>query len=203
MSFNEHYSINSEHYDDIPDAILQGEKTILEFGPATGINHLISRHRDFFIDNNNAGRYLGIDIIPYKERYLTIEKGDIRDFETDKRFDIVLALHVLEHIEISDWPHVIEKLTSWVALGGYLIIGTPHKEFQNITGLHLVLRITPETIKQYLPDSEVSFFKTRYHFAEDGARFSWALLRYIWRQLKRHPYVKTTVRILAIWRNEE
>jgi len=194
------YSICPAHYNDIPEDLLQGEKKILEFGPATGLNHLISVHRDFFIENNKARRYLGIDLEPYEDHYLTIEQGDIRHFQTDQKFDIVLALHVIEHIELEYWASVLERLCSFVAPEGYLILGTPHNEPPNTSEQHLVSRITPTTFLDFLPDAEITKFKTGYSFAEDGARFAWALLRYIKRWFTRHSYVIQTTRLLVVWK---
>jgi len=197
------YYISPAHYNDISEDVLQGSKTILEFGPATGLNHLISIHRDFFIKNNKAGRYLGIDLEPYEERYFNIQQGDIRYFQTDQKFDIVLALHVIEHIEFDQWASVLEKLCSFVASGGYLILGTPHNEPPNTTELHLVWRITPTTFLDFLPDAEFKEVRNKYPFAEDGARFAWALLRFIKRWLTRHPYVRPYARLLVVWKKED
>lgn len=196
------FSISPAHYNDISIDILQGNKTILEFGPANGLNHLISRHSEFFIKNNKVGRYLGIDLEPYEDRYLTIEQGDIRHFQTDQKFDIVLALHVIEHIELEHWASVLERLCSFVALGGYLILGTPCNEPPNTSEQHLVSRITPATFLDFLPDAEITKVRTKYSFAEDGARFAWALLRFIKRWLTNHPYVRPYGRLLVVWKKE-
>lgn len=199
---HETYSISPAHYDDIPEDLLQGNKTILEFGPATGINHLISRHSEFFIRNNKAGRYLGIDLEPYVDRYLTIEQGDIRHYHTEQQSDVVLALHVLEHIELDLWPDVLQRLCSFVAPGGHLFIGTPHNEPPDTSEQHLVSRISPATFLDLLPDAEVRKVRTKYSFSEDGARFAWALLRYAKRWLTRHPYVRRYGRLLVTWHKE-
>lgn len=201
-TFDEHYSISPSHYNDIPDAILQGEKTILEFGPATGINHLISKHRRFFIDNNADGRYLGVEIIPYNEQYLNIIQGDMLEFKTDHKWDIIIALHVLEHVELRHWPRLLKRMKSWLSPYGHLIIGVPHNEPPGMSDLHLVSRITPDLIRNYLPDAKITKVNTKYDFAEDGARFAWALLRYIKRWLTRHPYIRRHARLLVIWRNK-
>ena len=198
----DNYSISGAHYDDIPQHILQGEKTVLEFGCATGLNHLISVHRSFFIENNKSGRYLGIELFEYDEKYLNIEHGDIRTFDTSLQYDIVIALHVLEHIEFEDWEIVIPRLCSFVKEGGYLIIGTPDDEPLGASEGHLVSNITPSTFKEFLTDCEVLQIRNKYPFAEDGARFAWALLRYAKRWITRHPYVRPYSRLVVLWKRE-
>ena len=195
------YSISPAHYNDIPDALLQGDKTILEFGCATGINQIISKHRDFFLQNDREGRYLGVDLEPYDEHYLTIEQGDIRHFQTDKTFDVVLALHVLEHIELKHWPRVFDRLMGWVAPDGVLIVGMPNNEPDNSDEYHMVFGITSTMLQHYMPDAEIHEIATPFKFSEDGAPFLWALLRYIKRYVTGHPYVRQSARLLAIWRN--
>lgn len=197
------FSISGMHYDDIPKHIMQGEKSILEFGCANGLNHLISVHREFFIDNNKAGRYLGIDPFRYEEQYLNIELGDIRTFNTDSKYDVVIALHVLEHIEFEEWGRVIPRLCSFVKEGGYLIIGTPKDEPEGANEGHLVSNITPDTFREFLSNYEVLQIRNKYSFAEDGARFAWALLRYAKRWITRHPYVRPYSRLVVLWRRTE
>ena len=197
------FQISASHYNDIPKHILQGEKSILEFGCATGLNQLIGDNRSFFIDNNRAGRYLGIDLFQYDEKYLNIEYGDIRTFDTALEYDVVIALHVLEHIEFEEWKHVIPRLCSFVKEGGYLIIGTPDNEPDGMDNGHLVSNITPSTFKGFLADCEVLQIRNKYPFAEDGARFAWALLRYAKRWITRHPYVRPYSRLVVIWKRTD
>ena len=197
------YKVYPRHYDDIPDDIMQGAKKILEFGPATGINQLASRHRDFFIENNTAGRYLGIDTKMYEERYLNIEQGDIRTFDTKEQYDIILALHVFEHIDLSHWYPTFRRLRDVVAHGGYLIVGVPCDEpaEESSNEGHVVFNITRELLAQYLPGAEIREIRN-YRFHEDGARFLWALSRFVRRWLTRHPTVTKRSRLLAVWRTE-
>lgn len=148
---------HSLHYDDIPESLLTGKKTILEFGSSNGLNQLISRHREFFIENNKAGRYTGFDIRNFKDVYLNIKRGDIRTYEPDCRYDLVLALHVLEHISLDLWEKVIQHLRAAVALNGALIIGVPNKEPQpdHKNTNHKVFNITPSMLLEYIPNSEI------------------------------------------------
>lgn len=197
------FCISASHYNDIPKHILQGEKSILEFGCATGLNQIIGVHRSFFIENNKAGRYLGIDLGQYDEKYLNIELGDIRTFGTDSKFDVVIALHVLEHIEFEEWTRVIPRLCSFLKNGGWLIIGTPDSEPDGADEAHLVSNITPSTFKEFLTDCEFLQIRNKYPFDEDGARFAWAVLRYVKRWVTRHPYVRPYSRLVVLWRRTE
>lgn len=197
------YSISPAHYNDIPDDILQGEKTVLEFGCASGINLLISRHRDFFIKNNKEGRYLGVDLEPPDDLYLNIQQGDIRDYSTDIEYDVVIALHVLEHIDIKYWAETVDRLKSFVAHNGYLIIGTPNDEPDGTHEGHLVCNITADMLRKYLRGGDVREIKTPFKFNENGAGFAWSLLRYMKRRLTGHAYVRRAGRLLAIWQKVE
>lgn len=196
------FSISPAHYNDIPQGILEGDKTILEFGCANGLNQLICNYRDFFIENNRKGNYLGVDLFDYREEYLEIVVGDIRSFDYPDTFDIVLALHVLEHIEFKYWKETIDRLKQYVAPQGYLIIGTPSDEPAGTNEGHIVFNITPDTFFEFLPTAEITKIKKAPAFISDGESFGWALLRYVKRRITRHPYVRRYHRLLVIWRNE-
>ena len=197
------YRISPQHYNDVPDDIMQGDLKVLEFGSATGINQLASRHRDFFVRNNAAGRYLGIDTRMYCEQYLNIEQGDIRIFDTGEKFNIVLALHVMEHIEIHHWRRVFAKLGRMLVDGGLLIVGVPCDECAEEASNeeHVVFNITRELLEQYLPGADIREIHN-YRFHEDGARFRWALVRFVKRWLLGHPMVSMIPRLLAVWKKE-
>ena len=195
---------NGLHYDDIPDRLMQGEKTILELGASNGLSQHICRHREFFIANNNAGRYHGIDIRDFQHCYLNIVRGDIRTYEPEQKYDLVLALHVLEHIDLSYWESVISRLLSAVAPRGFLVIGVPNREpeVNHPYTDHRVFNITSDMMRRYLPDAIISTLPNPFPFANDGVSFGWALLRYLKRRLVRDPAIRRYNRMLAIWRNQ-
>lgn len=195
------YRVSTRHYDDIPSGLMQGTKRILEFGSATGINQIASKHRDFFIENNIAGLYRGVDTRMYGEKYLNIEQGDIRSFYTAEKFDVIPAIHVIEHIEIQWWKPTFSRLRYMLADGGCLIIGVPHNEpvEDQTNEEHVVFNITRKLLAHYLPDAEIREIRN-YRFHEDGARFLWAFIRFVKRWLTRHPTVTGRSRLLAVWR---
>ena len=196
------YSFLSRYYDDIPSEILSGRKTVLEFGPAVGISQLMSRHRTFFIENEE--NYLGVETYDYDKFHLPVIKGDIRTYVTDIKYDIVIAMHVLEHIEFHYWKETIGRIKSFLVPGGCLVIGLPYKEpeYRGYTN-HKVFDITEETILEFLPDARVTKYKNKIQFAEDGASFIWALFRYIKRRVRCHPSVRRYDRILVIYKERE
>lgn len=198
------YRVYPRHYDDIPAEFMRGVKRILEFGPATGINQIASKHRDFFIENDIAGMYRGVDTRIYEEQYLSIEQGDIRSFDTVERYDLILALHVFEHIDIEWWALTFWKLRAMLTSGGHLIVGVPHNEPAEGTTNeeHVVFDITRKLLAQYLPNAEIREIRN-YRFHEDGSRFLWAFVRFVKRWLTRHPSVTGRSRLLAILKKED
>lgn len=89
-------------------------KTLLDVGycDETAVDKIL--RKDF--------EYLGIDPNPRKKVEGMIE-GSIEDFETNKKFDIVVALEILEHTK--DPVVVIKKLLSFAKK--YICISVPHE----------------------------------------------------------------------------
>jgi 2-polyprenyl-3-methyl-5-hydroxy-6-metoxy-1,4-benzoquinol methylase len=153
------------HYDAIPSHFLKG--AILDVGCGDMSNQKNSKNWPYLV----LGDYTGIDI-----------EEDIFNYETDQTFDTVLAIHVIEHIELIKWPAMFERLCSWVTPGGHLIIGTPYMQspsvYRNFKGpenqRHRVFRIDEKAIEYYLGEVGV--------------------IRY------RGPYSQS---LMCIWRKEE
>ena len=133
------------HYDAIPPQFLQG--TVLDVGCGDFSNQTKSKYSGHILGMLATLDYVGIDI-----------EQDLFKWETDTLFDTVLAIHVVEHIDISKWPLMFKRLTSWVKKGGYLIIGTPHNQsslvYKKYKGpenqRHVVFGITDKLIAQYI-----------------------------------------------------
>lgn len=196
--------LSGVHYDRIPDHCISDAKTIIDIGCMSGLNALLSRHRDYFLEAEQRGDFLGVDLFKYPKQYLgPIEISDIMDFETNKRFDLVLALHIIEHIPKQLWPKLFLKLKGLVASGGYLVIDAPYNEAEGFRSEHVVHLIDEDMLRGVMGDSAIiEVRKERYrHFRDFGESLLRALVRFVWRILTRHRYnyFSANKHIMAIW----
>lgn len=200
-------TISASHYNQVPDYCFQGAKTILDIGCLSGLNALLSRHRTHFLAAEARGDYLGLDINPPAKTYLSpIETGDLRQLKMGRTFDLVLVLHVLEHVPIDEWMRTIYRLMCHVAPGGYLVIGTPHNEDPEhpADADHKVHRITVHMLRQFLPATAiVRRVRRRYvHYREPQESHLMALPRFFYRILTRHHHrfrLLGNFELIAIW----
>lgn len=97
-------------------------KHILEVG-ARDVNGSVR-----WIFEDQAASYLGTDIVPGKgvDRIINVHKLD-RYFRRGK-FDIVICLETLEHIE--DWQNAVTQMHKVLKKGGFMIVSTPKPGFK-------------------------------------------------------------------------
>ena len=194
------------HYDQIPDYCLQDANSILDVGSMNGLSALLSRHREHFLNAEARNMYQGVDIQQYPRLFLEpILTCDILDFETGKKYDLVLALHVVEHIAFENWPRLFDILHGLVAPGGYLVVATPHKENEKeAPPVHVVFDIRKELLSSFMPHATICKPRVSYrHFREWGESRLWATARFVWRLLKRHKLrFKWVHEIIAIEKRE-
>jgi len=131
------------HYDMIPEELFHGR--ILDVGCGDGSNQHQSKHADLLYSCD----YTGIDV--------TLGT-DLFEYEPNHAFDLVLAIHVAEHIPIERWDDLFDRLQRWTAKGGHLVIGTPYRQprirYSRFTGpenqRHRVFDIDEDLIGQYI-----------------------------------------------------
>jgi len=131
------------HYDMIPTDLLHG--TILDVGCGDGSNQRMSNHSDLL----QGEKYTGIDMI---------QGQNLLSFDTTQQYDTVLAIHVIEHVHVSQWPAMFERLQSWVAPHGTLVLGCPYDQssavYAQFTGpenqRHRVFGITFNMLEEYI-----------------------------------------------------
>ena len=177
------------HYDEIPRYCL-GDN-ILDVGSSDGQGALLSRHREHFLDNH----YLGIDIQAFDKYYLPVMTGDILQFNTDMKFDTILLLHVLEHIELEIWPKLFTCLQDMLTLDGFLVVNVPllqkNTYMRKDHMSHVVAKIDEELLSQFC---EFRRFKRvgkspiLQHFRDPGESLLWAISRFIFRIITHHPH---------------
>ena len=195
------------HYDNIPDCVFGN--SILDIGCMDGSNALRSKHGIKFVQAVSDGKYIGVDVTDYSDRYLApIITMDIRDFDTDRKFDLVLCLHLVEHIPYEEWTVLFTKLRSFVSEGGYLVIDVPYNEPTYESDKlydHVVFHIKEKTLCEYFPDAHFFKYKARNypHWKDSNESHLKALVRFIHRIITRHPYRYRRFRnLVVVWKNE-
>lgn len=198
------------YYDQIPDDLLNGR--VCEVGAGSGENQLWSRHKDRFLDLSRDGNYVGIDIADRKKTELNIQQIDILDWTPEEKFDTVLAIELIEHIQFREWDNMFEVMKSLVKPGGVLYLSTPYDQrlemyihsYESQTQgdpfqMHVTFGITESVLRHFLPSAKCIVQK-RYAFRAEGESFAWALARYIKRIVTRNPLAKPTrIKLVAIW----
>lgn len=201
-------------YAAIPHQILKGK--VLEIGARYG-NILHSRHKNTILELDQQGQYLGVDIQPNFGTPLTFQQLDLFELHNPSKFDTVLALELIEHIDLRRWPTMFDLLTSLVRPGGFLFLTTPDQEsiecFESYwstakdgSELHVVYGITSDFIKQFLPSASVWELSNRRPMRDDGESLLRAAGREAKRILTRHPYALRWTKmkgwLAVLWQKE-
>lgn len=194
---------------EIPLHWLTSAESILDIGAYDGKTQSISEYASMFKRLDATGEYLGVDVLRPDVRYLNnIVQADVLDFKTDRTFACVLCIHLLEHIERQHWPFIIRRLKSFVNPGGIIIIGTPYNELPYTVSdpspmTHKVFSITERDLLRFFPTAEIRIIITQNRFNGDGAGLLKSHLRWFKRFIFRHPYTKSSGRILLRWKKED
>jgi len=206
-------------HDLIPDYVFGG--SILDIGADLGFNQINCRHSKRFLEANKNGNYLGIEIKRRDKPLLNIIETDIFKWRNTKKYDLILAIELIEHIQFRDWVKLFNKLKNWVAINGYLVITTPANEslekylqnhektilgvypFSNYYQTHVVFGITKKVIRYFLPNAKIN---TYYRKSNRIADESW--FRTIARFFKRILILDSRVfpqkfSYIVIWCNEK
>jgi len=98
----------------------------------------------FICDNKNVTYTYGLDINleaikvgyttkkkQYKDSKIDFLRGNIMDYQFDKKFDTIVSFHTIEHIYEYDIEHVLNKLYNVLKNDGYFIISIPYKKSYN------------------------------------------------------------------------
>ena len=215
---------NTYYYDLLPNNIFRENGTILEMGCGDGNSQVESRHKSHFLGKG----YIGLDIRSDISPKINIMNADVFDYDTDDKFDTVLAIAVIEHIPFSNWPKLFDKLKTWTKKDGYMGILVPHDERLSdyITSLdyehclkhypvlghgvpcHVVHGITEKVLRHFLPGADVFEVRRKLNFREEGEGLLRPSLRFVKRVLTRHKYIRDwwfrkRYLLVAIWKNTD
>jgi len=204
---------DSKRYDCIPDECLSGY--ILDLGASLGINQLGSKHKEKFLLAVREDRYTGIEAFMPLEPLLPITEGNIMEYQPDRKFDLILLMDVIEHIQFRDWFILFPRLKEWLQPNGILILTTPYKE--SITGYlhhqgyyscHVVFNISRDIISRFLPGARFEnsqYMQKRIIWRDKDESHLWALMRFIKRRLTGHRHgriLKRRKRLNVFWKKE-
>ena len=197
MSQLEHFHlakhISGKHYDNVPTHLFDSATSIIDIGSGSGLNAILSKHRYYFRKAEHNENYQGVDIKKFEKNYLEpITLCNILDFSTTRQYDLVLALHIVEHIAFEHWPKLIKILRGLVAPNGYLVISTPYRQNESAKSEnpeHVVFDIDKNTLASFLSNAVFLKRKAQYnHFREEGESRIKAGFRVVWRLLTRNKY---------------
>ncbi len=203
----------SSRYDCIPDEYMSGN--ILELGSSVGINQLVSRHKERFLKAVSENRYIGVDVVIPLKPLLPVVKCEIMDYVPERKFDCILLMDVIEHIQFRDWFILFPRLKQWLNPKGILIMTMPYKSgierylyHEGYYSCHVVFNISRKVISRFLPEARferIRFWQKCLVWRVKGESHLWALGRFIKRVLTRHPLgriVKRQRRLNVFWVNE-
>lgn len=122
-----------------------GPLEIMEFGCGTGLIsfHLKNKKANFLLVDNSQGMIQEVEqkITDSNLKYMKTYCGELKDLETNKKFDVIYTSMVLHHIE--DIQSTINLLKNHLKPHGKLIIvdllpddGTFHKNSEDFKGHH-------------------------------------------------------------------
>lgn len=104
---------------------LNNANSLLDVGIGNGINGAIYRNYSGF-----DRKLDGIEVFeqyrnPIWGVYDKVHVVDVREHETDQRYNLIIMTDVLEHFTVEDGKKVLDKLKGWLTPRGVLIVSTP------------------------------------------------------------------------------
>jgi tellurite methyltransferase len=138
----------------------------LDLGAGNGRNTMFLISQSFNVTSVDTSKE-GLKILEEKvadKRKLTTVLSDVRKFNTDKKFDIVIAIGLLHFLSKEDGKKLIENIQEWTKKGGVNVIGV--KMSQNRRG-DLPHTFEHNELRDYY-DKENWEVK---HYSENGVAF--------------------------------
>ncbi|MCR4368891.1 MAG: class I SAM-dependent methyltransferase [archaeon] len=99
-------------------------RTMLEVGPGTGNNMLAAKKRGILVEGVEINKKAAQSA---QKKGLSIYNSSLEDFRTNKKYDVILAADVLEHIE--DDGAALKKIKKMLNKDGRLVLTVPAFQF--------------------------------------------------------------------------
>jgi len=196
------------HYNEVPSYCIG--KSVLDLGSSNGCGAYHSKHRDLFND------YLGVDVQGFDKCCLPVIQSNIFDFKSDRKYDTVLALHVIEHFDIELWPKFFDIVDGLLKPNGYLVVNVPYRQKVHVSVgefmEHKVLNIDETLLSRFLDFKRYIKIKQwrKWAFRNKGESFLWATARLVFRILTNHKYsflkrlyARSQILIAIYWKERE
>jgi tellurite methyltransferase len=106
----------------------------LDLGAGNGRNTLFLISQSFHVtsvDTSKEGLKILEDKVEDKTKLTTV-LCDVREFQTEKRYDFIVAIGLLHFLSKEEGIDLIKKIQSWTKIGGVNVLGA--KMSQNIRG---------------------------------------------------------------------
>ncbi len=138
--FDQKYQVNRNTFGStVPPVVKEAMKYIssgnaLDLGAGNGRNTLFLISESFnvtSVDTSKEGLKILEEKVEDKSKLQTV-LSDVREFETDKKYDIVVAIGLLHFLPKEDGEDLIENIQKWTKEGGINVIGA--KRSQNRRG---------------------------------------------------------------------
>ena len=144
--------------------ISSGEALDLGAGNGRNTTFLISHSFNVTsVDNSKEGLSILEERVKDKSRLKTI-LTDVREFKTDKQYDIVVAIGLLHFFSKEDGKQLIKDIQRWTKIGGVNVLGV--RMIQNIRG-DLPYIFGHDELKKYYKNNHWDIK----HYTESGPAF--------------------------------
>jgi SAM-dependent methyltransferase len=107
---------------------LKSSDDVLEIGCGSGLGSIfLSQYCSSVIAIDTKGSEIKEAIAMNKRDNLKFEQRDLFEFSDKKKYNVIVAMDVIEHLEEEDAKKMLNKMTSLLKEDGILAIGTPSK----------------------------------------------------------------------------
>jgi len=165
---------------------------VLDVGAGNLDAQLHSTNKELIEEGLREGTYVPIDL-----------PIDIREYETDTKFDTILCMQMIAYLSYADWEPLFDKFKRWLKPNGILIIAESFGRSQETTlnRYHQTFNIRAETFANFFPDAKYYVIRSQQRMC-----IRWGIqkmLIHMLRKSTRHIYIHGNRMLFMFWLKEE
>jgi len=165
---------------------------VLDVGAGNLDAQLHSKNKTLIETAISENRYIAIDL-----------PTDIREYETDEKFDTILCMQMIAYLPHADWKPLFDKFKRWLKPNGILIIAESFDRSQETTynKHHQTFNIRAESFANFFPDAEYYVIRSQKRMC-----IRWGIkkmLIHMLRKSTRHIYIHGNRMLFMLWLKEE